>query len=71
MKFSDDTVFCDGCGVEVCWSPVIMHDPIIFKIYHYCCDECLDGLTCKCGERFEIEDDRRSESSQPITAFGV
>lgn len=60
MSKTGNTVFCDGCGVEITWSPVIkvMHD--------YCCRYCYEGLSCKCGERQEQEDNRREHKAVSI-----
>ncbi len=49
-----ETVWCDGCGVEITWSPV--HD----KSRTYCCQDCRDGQPCKCGERMELDERRRA-----------
>lgn len=51
MVRTEDTTFCDGCGVEILLSPVVIEDR------HYCCRDCADGLECECGERLEIEED--------------
>jgi hypothetical protein len=63
MRISD-TVFCDGCGVEITWAPVRsgQHD--------YCCQDCADGYECSCGARMEDEDDSRGrgESASGVTA---
>ncbi len=49
----EDTVFCDGCGVEILLAPVIikLHDRL-----EYCCEDCAQGYECKCGERIEIDE---------------
>lgn len=53
MSKTENTVYCDGCGVEITWSPVIR------GVHDYCCLDCYEGLSCKCGERLEQEDNRR------------
>jgi hypothetical protein len=53
MSKTGNTVYCDGCGVEITWSPVIK------GVHDYCCQDCSEGLRCKCGERLEQEDNRR------------
>jgi len=50
-------VICDGCGVEITWSPVVVKDR------HFCCSECQQGLPCRCGDRMEEEDEYRSNIS--------
>lgn len=52
----EDTVYCDGCGVEITWGPVKA------KGKDYCCIDCRDGYVCNCGDRMELEDDRRTSS---------
>ncbi len=51
----EDTVFCDGCGVEVLWTPVRAghHD--------YCCEDCKNGYECNCGPRMEDDDYPRDQ----------
>ena len=48
-----DTIWCDGCGVEFTWAPVLD------KQFVYCCADCHTGLPCQCGERIEQEDEYR------------
>ena len=43
-----DTIWCDGCGVEMRWEP-IEKDNLI-----YCCREYMLGNRCQC-EDFEDE----------------
>jgi hypothetical protein len=55
----EDTIFCDGCGVEITWTPV--------KVNHkdYCCEDCRDGFECGCSSALEEDDyPRGSGSSQ-------
>jgi len=39
-----DTLWCDGCGVEIRWEPVTKGDLI------YCCQTCMLGEVCDCDE---------------------
>jgi hypothetical protein len=39
-----DTLWCDGCGIEITGEPV-EKDRLFF-----CCHNCLDGEDCLCGE---------------------
>ena len=66
MVWIENNLFCDGCGVEITWAPVISgHN-------HYCCESCRQGLECNCGLRQELEDERRvSSSSSPSWMEGV
>jgi hypothetical protein len=54
MTRHDETVWCDGCGVEIAWPPVGVNER------DYCCLACLTGLPCACGERLEAEEERRA-----------
>ncbi len=65
MRISD-TVFCDGCGVEITWAPVRS------KQRDYCCQDCADGYECNCGARMEEDDYTRGqgESAGEMTAGG-
>ena len=47
-----DTVWCDSCGVDIFWGPLIVDKR------DYCCQECYDGLQCGCGERMEMDEYR-------------
>lgn len=61
MTRTDDTIWCDGCGIEILWAPLTVGK------HEYCCEDCWEGRECRCGERMELEDDRRTgagESSQ-------
>lgn len=44
-----DTIWCDGCGVEIVWTPILKDN------LHYCCADCQDGFGCDCGEELEEE----------------
>lgn len=59
-----DTVWCDGCGVEILWSPVIM------RTHDYCCENCLTGLPCECGARQDGDDDRRDRAADAVLSLG-
>lgn len=51
----EDTVFCDGCGVEILLAPVIK------SRLEYCCEDCAQGYECKCGERMELDEPRQMD----------
>jgi hypothetical protein len=51
-----DTLWCDGCGIEIRWKPVIKYDRT------YCCQTCLLGEICKCEE---FDDDYRPVLDNP------
>ena len=49
------TIWCDGCGVEITWTPYLAGK------CEYCCEDCWYGLLCDCASRIEMEEDRRKE----------
>ena len=51
MTRIEDSVYCDGCGVEILLAPVIVGD------LEYCCQDCADGYECDCGLKQDLEDD--------------
>ncbi len=62
MAKVDGVLFCDGCGVEISWAPVIVTpaqaDPAARR-GEFCCHDCAEGRPCKCAERMDFDDDRR------------
>jgi hypothetical protein len=60
-----ETILCDGCGVEITWSPVVSNDRL------FCCVECQQGLPCTCGDRMEEEDEHRDSVSAIIDSGGL
>jgi len=46
----EHTLFCDGCGVEITWVPVL------YGGRRYCCGLCARGGDCECGYTQEDED---------------
>lgn len=55
----EDTLWCDGCGVEITWVPV--YD----QHRQYCCQKCQEGEECDCASRQEMEDDRLANPTFP------
>ena len=51
MARTEETVRCDGCGVEILGAPVIVAG------FYYCCQDCRDGLECECSKKFDVEED--------------
>lgn len=39
-----ETIWCDGCGVEILWPALVVDN------HDYCCQDCLEGYRCECGE---------------------
>jgi hypothetical protein len=65
MARIEESVYCDNCGVEITWAPYLTtrrkgSDGGGFHKVDYCCQECYKGYVCRCGERMEMEDERRS-----------
>lgn len=46
----EDTLYCDGCGVEVLGAPLIVASG------QYCCQDCADGYRCDCLPEFEVKE---------------
>ncbi len=53
MPLIENTIWCDNCGVEISWGPIIVDKQ------YYCCQDCREGLLCKCSDRMDLDDDRR------------
>lgn len=58
----EDTVFCDGCGVEIPLAPVIKNEQ------EYCCEDCAQGYECTCAEQMEIEEPTTNDRSRNLPA---
>ncbi len=56
MVSFQDTLWCDGCGIEIIWEP-IERDRLFF-----CCLKCQDGERCACDE---LDEDNLSDSHNP------
>jgi hypothetical protein len=52
MARIEETVRCDGCGVEILGSPLVVAG------YYYCCQDCRDGLECECAQKAELDEER-------------
>ena len=59
MSRSEDVLWCDGCGIEITWLPYRLPWISEQSRRDYCCEDCYVGLLCNCGERMEIDDERR------------
>ena len=58
MSKIDKITWCVGCGTEISWTPIIEDE------HYYCCQDCANGLFCKCGYEMELDDSYPGESSQ-------
>ncbi len=52
MRF-DETLLCDGCGVEISWAPYTVGEKT------YCCKDCYKIGVCDCRNRQDDDDERR------------
>jgi hypothetical protein len=64
MAADNGMVWCDGCGLEITWSPIVRGKR------KYCCQDCASGLPCDCGARLELDDERREGSAIPGQTAG-
>lgn len=48
-----ELIWCENCGAEIICGGYIAHG------HFYCCRDCYLGRPCECGQRMEIEDERR------------
>ncbi len=51
MDRVEHALWCDGCGVEMTWAPVLTEGR------RYCCALCAGGGECKCGYVVEDEEE--------------
>ena len=67
MARYQDTVWCDNCGTEITWVPIVTGKN------HYCCQECQDGYRCDCPDLMTTEEDGRipleSSTTKLITLY--
>ena len=59
-----DTLWCDGCGIEITWLPT-SKGPLL-----YCCEDCANGIRCDCDQHVE-DPEYRTVNSSSILAMGV
>lgn len=59
MSRKHETIWCDGCGVEILWSPIEEAGR------DFCCEDCRRGWLCECGDRLEEEDWRARSGTTP------
>jgi hypothetical protein len=56
MTRTEQGVWCDNCGVEITWAPIIQVGRMRQRLLHFCCEDCLEGRGCECGLRMEQEE---------------
>jgi len=64
MTLYEETTWCDGCGVEITWGPVVADER------RYCCWDCSQGIPCECGERMEIDEEHRDVGTTSTANVG-
>ncbi|HEX6305087.1 MAG TPA: hypothetical protein VFZ76_12915 [Anaerolineales bacterium] len=52
MSRFKDTTWCDNCGGEIAWVPIVVGSQ------HYCCRDCLDGYRCECASLMDLDEER-------------
>jgi hypothetical protein len=60
-----ETLWCDGCGSEIRWKPVLKDQR------HYCCINCLQGEQCSCDDSLEDHPLDGKLSSQLISRMAL
>ena len=58
-----DTLWCDGCGIEIRWKPVKKGQR------SYCCKRCMNGEVCDCADVLEDYPTTSSKQSEIPTIF--
>ena len=49
MSWYEEMTWCDSCGVEITWAPVILEGRV------FCCRDCAEGRVCQCDSPPEEE----------------
>jgi hypothetical protein len=57
MSEEEDSIWCDGCGIEIRWRPLTAGK------FVFCCTDCLYERHCDCLDGLDIEDERRGGKS--------
>ena len=55
MTDFDNTIWCAGCGAEILQAPYVVNHQ------NFCCQNCAQGYTCKCGQAMERKEDYRDD----------
>jgi hypothetical protein len=59
MSRVENTIYCDLCGAEITWQPLSEHGKDV------CCQDCLEGRGCECGEDLDEGRKGRAGGHQP------
>ncbi len=62
---TEDTIWCDGCGVEIVWTPLMVDR------WDFCCQDCQGGIPCECSALEELDEYRRTRGQGPVTEAGT
>jgi hypothetical protein len=57
MTWYEEMTWCDGCGAEITYGPVLNAGR------SYCCHDCSLGILCSCGERMDLDEEMRPSNS--------
>lgn len=63
MSRSDDTIWCDGCGTEILWSPYVLDGQ------DFCCQDCAYGIACTCGDTMDWDEEYRDAATPTSTTY--
>jgi len=68
MAQIEGVIYCDNCGVEITWGSYLpaRAGGAPPRRSDYCCRECFQGLPCRCGERMDMDDERRGGSASSL-----
>ncbi len=59
MTRNSQDQFCTGCGIEITVGALVSEGKV------YCCQDCLEGKPCTCGDRMEMEEPRSDQGIPP------
>ena len=62
MVWREEMTWCEGCGAEITWGPVVIEER------SYCCQDCAQGFACGCGERMEMDEEMRNSGAESAPA---
>jgi hypothetical protein len=64
MAHIEGVIFCDGCGAEINWAPVIIRTRQ--RTLKYCCEDCAHEIPCECGEHMLLGDEVRASRAHSL-----
>ena len=60
MAWYADTLWCDGCGVEIRWEPIEKNQLV------FCCNRCFRGEECECED---LQDEYPSNQDKQQSSY--